>query len=91
LWTFVATVWSGSDLVFYYIHTSLDVFAWAQCDKRGCDVVSLFSLLLALLVPRKEFPIFEPGLIDKKNNGIPKKHLKTSGSACRLMGVVVPG
>lgn len=33
-------VWFG--LVFYYIHTSfLDVLAWAQCDKRGCDVLLL--------------------------------------------------
>lgn len=42
----IGLVWFG--LVFYYIHTSiLACFAWAQCDKRGCDV--LFSYLLPLL------------------------------------------
>lgn len=38
-------VWFG--LVFYYIHTSFfDVLAWAQFDKRGCDVLSSPSSLL---------------------------------------------
>lgn len=44
LWDWSGLVWSG---VLLHTHVHFGVLAWAQCDKRGCDV--LFYLLLDLL------------------------------------------
>lgn len=70
-------VWFRSWCFTTYTHVNLGVLAWAQCDKRGCDVVSS----LFFLVPdsphywylEKTNADSNRTPIDKKNNGIQKK------------------
>ena len=77
MWT-CGTVWSGFDLgVLLHTHVHLGVLAWAQCDKRGCDVVS--SLLFHVPASPHYWYLEKTNAdsnrspIDKKNNGIQKK------------------
>ena len=71
-------VWSDFDLgVLLHTHVHLGMLAWAQCDKRGCDVVS--SLFFPVPASPHYWYLEKTNAdsnwtpIDKKNNGIQKK------------------
>lgn len=70
-------VWFRSWCFTTYTHVNLGVLAWAQCDKRGCDVVSLSFLprtrFPPLLVLRKDKRRFEPDPDRQKEQWNPKK------------------
>lgn len=77
MWT-CGTVWSGFDLgVLLHTRVHLGVLAWAQCDKRGCDVVSsLFFLVPAsphYWYLEKTKRRFEPDPDRQKEQWNPKK------------------
>lgn len=60
-------VWSG-----VLTYTRIYVLAWAQCDKRGCDVL-LFYFSLCLARWYLTGTEIRARSTDKKNHGIIKK------------------